>query len=72
MKDFKNIFVTQQILSILFVGCQVEQNVDKQVQQYMNNDDIENHGVFFFWIVLYLALTQLRCCFTALIMLSIK
>ena len=36
MKDFKNIFVTQQILSILFVGCQVEQNVDKQVQQLIH------------------------------------
>jgi len=30
------------ILSIVFVGRQVEQNADKEVQQYMNNEVDDN------------------------------
>jgi len=56
-------------MSIVFVGCQVEQNVDKEVQQYMNNevDDIlyiEDRAVF--------SLNVAQMLFPALIMPSIK
>jgi len=57
------------ILSIMFVGCQVEQNANEEVQQYMNNevDDIlycEDCAVF--------SLNAAQMLFPALIMLSIK
>ena len=31
------------VLSIMFVGCQVEQNAKEEVQQFMNN---EVHDIF--------------------------
>jgi len=40
------------ILSIMFVGRQVEQNADEEVQQYMNNDVDD---IYTLMIVLYLA-----------------
>jgi len=40
------------ILSIMFVGRQVEQNADEEVQQYMNNDVDD---IYTLTIVLYLA-----------------
>jgi len=55
------------ILSIVFVGSEVEQNVDEEVQQYMNNDDIlqfEDCAGF--------SLNAAQMLFPALIMLSIK
>ena len=57
------------IQSIVFVRCQVEQNANEEVQQYMNNevDDIlyfEDHAVF--------SLNVAQMLFPALIMLSIK
>ena len=55
------------ILSIVFVGSEVEQNVDEEVQQYMNNDDIlqfEDCAGF--------NLNAAQMLFPALIMLSIK
>ena len=53
----------------MFVGCQVEQNANEEVQQYMNNevDDIlycEDCAVF--------SLNAAQMLFPALIMLSIK
>ena len=64
-----NVIRQTEIMSIVFVGCQVEQNVDKEVQRYMNNkvDDIlyfEDRAVF--------SLNAFQMLFPALIMPSIK
>jgi len=36
------------LLSIMFVGCQVEQNAEEEVQQYMNNEGIMVGGLTVF------------------------
>jgi len=55
----------------VFVGCQVEQNTDKEVQQYMNNevDDINTLKIVLYSVF---SLSAAQMLFPALIMRSIK
>ena len=57
------------ILSIMFVGRQVEQNADGEVQQLMNN---EVDDILFFEDCAVFSLNAAQMLFPALIMLSIK
>jgi len=62
--------VVQQtgILSIVFIGCEVEKNADKEVQQYMNNEG----DIFYFEDRAVFRLNVAQMLFPALIMPSIK
>ena len=56
------------ILSILFVGRQVEQNANEEVQQYMNNEV----DILYFEDCAVFSLNTAQMLFPALIMSSIK
>ena len=57
------------IQSIVFVRCQVEQNANEEVQQYMNN---EVDDILYFEDCAVFSLNAAQMLFPALIMPSIK
>jgi len=64
-----NVIGQTAILSIMFVGRQVEQNANEEVQQYMNN---EVDDILYFKDRAVFSLNAAQMLFPALIMPSIK
>ena len=63
-----NVIGQTAILSIMFVGRQVEQNANEEVQQYMNNEG----DILYFEDCAVFSLNTAQMLFPALIMPSIK